>query len=48
MFSGFKLVGIAVLLFAPLDTLAGLIYRQDDPQTSLSKYYEPQHLPRWC
>ena len=45
MSSGFKLVAITVLLFAPLDTLAGRIYhRDDDPQMSLSKFHESQHL----
>ena len=47
MFSGFKLVAIVVLLFAPEVTLAGLIYRQDDAQTSLSKFHESPHLLRW-
>ena len=45
MFPSFKLVAITVLLFAPLDTLAGRIYHRDeDPQMSLSKFHESQHL----
>lgn len=47
MFSSFKLVATAVLLLVPLDTLAERIYRRDnydDPQSSLSKSDESQHL----
>jgi len=48
MSSGFKLVAIAVLLLAPLDALAGNIYRREkggDPQSSWSKFNDSQHPP---
>ena len=48
MFSSVKLVAIAALLLTPLDALAERVYRRqgdDDPQTSLSKCDESQHLP---
>jgi hypothetical protein len=44
MSSSFKLLAIAVLLLGPLDTLAGGVYPVDDPQESLSKFDEAQHL----
>jgi hypothetical protein len=45
MSSSFKLLAIAVLLLGPLDTLAGGVYRRNDPQESLSEFDESQHLP---